>query len=211
MSAPEKRQLEGPCGMCGAVLRTELTREQADGRVVDLHGEHQTPGGGSCNGSASVLAFWPDEEVSRSCAAGHVAAALVPEGWMPPEDLEMRLLADRCSVPGCSAAVDMRADAMSVWARGGFVCSVCGKPSGPHLRRGEALGHTICRACGAKQGQAPPSFRVAVLAPELVRMRCEQCRATWEEKFPTFECSRCGAKADSLGELGVSWPPPEHQ
>ncbi len=209
MSAQEKRRLEGSCGLCGATLRTELTREQADGRIVDIHGEHQAPGGAVCNGSTKALAFWPDQKVARLCAAGHLSAALVPEGWMPPEDLEMRLPADRCSISGCSAAVDMRTDTTSVWARGAFVCSACGKPSEPHLRRGEALDRTICRACGADQGQAPPSFRVAVVAPELVRMRCEQCRATWEEKFPTFRCARCGAVADTLTELGAAWPPPE--
>src|SRR5450631_3363547 len=139
MSASEQRQLEGPCGMCGAILRTELTREQAEGRVVDIQGEHQTPGGGRCNGSARVIALWPDQRVRRLCAAGHSSDALVPEGWMPPEDLDMRLLVDRCSVPGCSAAVDMSADTLSVWARGGFVCSACQKASGTHVRRGEAL------------------------------------------------------------------------
>jgi hypothetical protein len=208
-SAPEKCQLQAPCGMCGAILRTELTRDQGDGRLVDIQGEHQTPGGASCNGSARVIAFWPDQEVSRLCAAGHLSDAMVPEGWMPPEDLEMRLVAERCSVVGCSAAVDLRADAPSVWAREGFVCSACHKASGIHLRKGEALAQTVCRACGARQGHAPATFRVAVVAPTLVRMRCEQCRATWEEKFPTFQCARCGARADSLGELGESWPPPE--
>jgi len=208
MTAPEKRQLEGPCGMCGALRRTELTREEADGRMVDIRGKHQSPAGGVCNGSARVLAFWPDQRVSRLCEAGHWSAVLVPEGWMPPEDLEMRLQVDQCSIPGCPAAVEMRADATSLWARGAFVCSTCGKPSEPHLRSGEALDRTICRACGADQGQAPPSFRVAVVAPNLVRMRCEQCRATREEKFPTFRCARCGAAADTLTGLGAVWPPP---
>jgi hypothetical protein len=209
MSAPEKRQLAGACGMCGAVLRTELTREEADGRVVDIHGEHRSPADAVCNGSARALEFWPDQRVSRPCAAGHLSDALVPEGWMPPEELEMRIQADRCSVPGCSAAVDMRADTFSLWARGAFVCLACGRPSEPHLRRGEALARTICRACGADQGKAPTSFRVAVVASDLVRMRCEQCRATWEEKFPTFRCARCGAAADTLTALGTAWPPPE--
>ncbi len=209
MSAPEKRQIEGPCGTCGAALRTELTREEAGDLIVDISGEHRSPAGAICDGSATVLALWPDQRVSRSCAAGHLSDALVPAGWMPPEELEMRIQRDRCSVPGCSASVDMRADTISLWARSAFVCLACGRSSGPHLRRGEALARTICRACGADQGQAPTSFRVAIVAPDLVRMRCEKCRATWEERFPTFRCARCGAAADTLTGLGAEWPPPE--
>ncbi|MGH8045651.1 MAG: hypothetical protein ACREKL_00265 [Chthoniobacterales bacterium] len=43
------------------------------------------------------------------------------------------------------------------------------------------------------------------MGQDTVRVRCERCRNTWEEKFPSFRCAACGA----TGEPPPPWPPAE--
>jgi len=126
---------------------------------------------------------------------------------MPPEPLDLSVPRE-CSVAGCKAAVDLRQDEQSISIRAAFDCASCGRACPAHYRRGSPLPVTVCRFCRTIHPARPASFSLVAMAPGIVRVRCETCRATWEEKFPTLRCPECGVTAHPAPAAPeLTWPP----
>lgn len=200
-----KRRFHGPCAICGVMLVTELSLEQADGRMVEVRGVHQSPGGGECSGSAKFIALWPTDRVRRRCPQGHTAVAFVGEGWMPGE-FHFPI---QCTERGCFAEVTPAADPdpQLVSFIAPFSCEYCGTNSPLRARRGEALREVMCKDCRMVQSSQPPSFTIADVGEGQMRIRCEVCGWTWETEEAVFRCPRpsCRSSAEEVLLEDLPW------